>query len=135
MQAVNGRDCSLSVRSGSPDGALLPLEGASLTGFDLNSIVVDVTDGEGNGWRTLLSQAGERQVKVEASGIHLGGPAELRVREIALTGGAEEFELTLGGSHKLRADFIVERLKYEALQEDELSFRLALVSAGPVTLV
>lgn len=132
MRTLPGEELLLQVRGS--DGTFLPVTGMRLTGLGIQNESVDVTDQSSRGWRTLLSGAGLRTVELSAAGIFLGGEGELRLRSMALSGGAAEFVVTLEKGRRLRGNFVVGQISYEGLSDDETTYRVSLASASAVTL-
>lgn len=129
-----GSLCRLSVRD--PQGtSFIVVEGLRITTWRLHQEAVDVSSAADKGWRKLLSQAGSRNIEIEASGLHFGSPAEARLRQAALVGESLACEVSLNPQIRLRGDFIVGRLAYTAMVDDEATYEVLLQSASLVTIV
>jgi predicted secreted protein len=61
-----GRDLSLQWGGNSPSDALL---GVREKGIEINGEAVDVTSDDNDGWRTLLSEPGQKEVTLSLSGV------------------------------------------------------------------
>ena len=84
------------------------------------------------GWRELLSGAGTRSVSVSASGIFLGSDAEHAIRNHALAGTIDQYELSFEDGAKMRGRFLVQRLDYAGDFNGERTYSVQLESSGPV---
>jgi len=125
----------LSIGDGQPQQSFLPVSGLRLHGLSLESDVVEVTSDDNGGWRRLLSGGGIRRMVVHGEGLFTSSPAELRLRELALLGASAEFELTLEGECRMRGPLVVSTLRYDATQDEEVTFSVKLESAGPILTI
>jgi predicted secreted protein len=66
MDGFLGRDVVLQWGGNSPGDTIL---GIREKGIELNGEAIDVTSDENDGWRTLLTEAGQNEVTVSLSGV------------------------------------------------------------------
>jgi len=117
--------------AGAP-AAYATVAGMRTTQLSVNGEAVNVTHKESGGWRELLSGAGVRSVSVSAAGIFTGSAAEVRLRNHALAGTIEDYELSFESGEKMRGRFLVTRLDYAGDYNGERNYALGLESSGPV---
>ncbi len=73
-----------------------------------------------------------RSVSVSAAGIFTGSAAEIRVRNHALAGTIEDYELSFESGERMRGRFLVTRLDYAGDYNGERNYALSLESSGAV---
>ncbi len=135
MTAQKGSAFLLKIGDGTQSPTYETVAGLRTTQMSINGDTVVVTHKESGGWRDLLSGAGTRSVSVSAAGIFLGSLAEESVRNHALAGTIEEYELSFEDGAKLRGRFLVQRLDYAGDFNGERNYTLQLESSGPVVPV
>lgn len=131
---VPGSDCVLRILEGGETPAFRMVEGLKLTSWKVRNDTVEVTDAGDQGWRRLLAGAGVRSLDLALSGLYLGSPGEVLLRQSALQGSMFEAELMLGSSLTLRGGFVASEFGCESAGKDETSFTAKLCSAGPLSV-
>lgn len=118
------------------DGGLPPtyetVAGLRTTQMTVNGDTVVITHKESGGWRELLSGAGTRSVSVSAAGIFLGSDAENAIRNHALAGTLDDYELSFEDGARMRGSFLVQRLDYSGDFNGERTYSIQLESSGEV---
>lgn len=71
MPGFTGR--KVIFRWGADDSPLAALAGVRTKNLSINNEPVDVTNDDSDGWRTLLTEAGEKTVNLSLSGIVIDG--------------------------------------------------------------
>jgi TP901-1 family phage major tail protein len=132
MGAEKGSAFLLKVGDGAEPPVFTSVAGMRTTQMSVNGEAVNVTSKDSGGWRELLSGAGVRSVSVAASGIFLGSDQEVRVKNNALAGALDDYELSFEGGERLRGRFLVTRLDYSGDHNGERNYALNLESSGPV---
>lgn len=132
MTAQKGSAFLLKIGDGEQPPAYQTVAGLRTTQMSINGDTVVVTHKESGGWRELLSGAGTRSVSVSAAGIFLGSAAENSIRNHALAGTIDDYELSFEDGAKLRGRFLVQRLDYAGDFNGERNYTLQLESSGPV---
>lgn len=132
MTPQKGAAFLLKIGDGAQPPAYQTVAGLRTTQMSINGDTVVVTHKESGGWRDLLSGAGTRSVSVSASGIFLGSVAEASMRNHALAGTIDTYELSFEDGEKLRGRFLVQRLDYAGDFNGERNYTLQLESSGPV---
>lgn len=132
MPAQNGSAFLLKIGDGSASPAYQTVAGLRTTQMSINGDAVVITHKESGGWRDLLSGAGTRSVSVSAAGIFLGSDAETTIRNHALAGTIDDYELSFEDGERLRGRFLVQRLDYSGDFNGERNYTIQLESSGQV---
>ncbi|EPR16552.1 phage tail protein [Sphingobium indicum IP26] len=132
MGVEKGSAFLLKIADGGAPAAYATVAGMRTTQLSVNGEAVNVTHKGSGGWRELLSGAGVRSVSVSAAGIFTGSAAEVRLRNHALAGTVEDYELSFESGEKMRGRFLVTRLDYAGDYNGERNYALSLESSGPV---
>ena len=135
MTAQKGSAFLLKIGDGSNPPAYETVAGLRTTQMSINGDTVVVTHKQSGGWRDLLSGAGTRSVSVSAAGIFLGSDAEASIRDHALSGTIESYELSFEDGSKMHGKFLVQRLDYAGDFNGERNYTMQLESSGPVVSV
>ncbi|MCW2349642.1 phage major tail protein, TP901-1 family [Sphingobium sp. B12D2B] len=133
MAVEKGSAFLLKIGNGSSPVSYATVAGLRATQLSVNGEAVNVTSKDSGGWRDLLPGAGVRSVSVSGSGIFTGSAAETRLRNHALVGAIDDYELSFESGEKLRGRFLVTRLDYAGDYNGERTYTLALESSGAVS--
>ena len=132
MAAERGSAFLLKIGDGADPIAYTVIAGLRTTQMSVNGDAVNITTKDSGGWRELLTRAGTRSVSVSAAGIFTGSDAELRVRNHALAGEIDDYELSFESGERMRGKFLISRLDYAGDYNGERSFTFNLESSGEV---
>ena len=132
MGVEKGSAFLLKVGDGNVPATYATVAGMRTTQLSVNGEAVNITSKDSGGWRELLSGAGVRSVSVSAAGLFTGSDAEVRVRNHALGGTIEDYELSFESGERMRGRVLVTRLDYAGDYNGERNYALSLESSGPV---
>lgn len=132
MAAEKGSAFLLKIGDGS---AYATVAGMRTTQLAINAEPIVVTHKGSNGWRELLPEAGVRSVSIAGSGVFTGSDAEARLKQKALAGSAEDFEVVFESGERVQGRFLITRLDYGGDFNGERTYTLALESTGPVAVL
>ncbi len=132
MAAEKGSAFLLKIGDGQDPVSYSTIAGLRTTQLSVNGEPVAITNKDSGGWRELLSGAGVRSVSVSGAGVFTGSDAELRIKNHALGGVIDAYELSFEGGDRMRGDFLVTRLDYSGDYNGERSYTLSLESSGAV---
>ena len=135
MAAEKGSAFLLKIGDGEDPVAYTTIAGLRTTQMSINGEPVAITSKDSGGWRQLLSGAGVRSVSVSGAGVFTGSDAELRIKNHALGGVIDSYELSFEGGERMQGDFLVARLDYSGDYNGERSYTLSLESSGAVASV
>ena len=132
MSAEKGSAFLLKVGDGSVTPVYTTLAGLRTTQLSINGESVVITNKGSGGWRELLSGAGVRSVSASGAGVFTGSASEARIKQSALSGVLDDYELSFESGERLRGKFLVARLDYAGDFNGERSYTLSLESSGVV---
>lgn len=135
MRNLDAQGLTVSVDAGSPNSSFLAVEGLRLTQLQIVNEGVELGEEVGDSWRRMLSGGGVRKVRLEASGLLLSCPAELRLRALALSGEEAAYRMALEQGRELRGRFVITCLALASPHDEEATFSLQLESSGDIRLV
>ncbi|HEY4548025.1 MAG TPA: phage major tail protein, TP901-1 family [Pedomonas sp.] len=135
MAAEKGSAFLLKIGDGGMPVAYTTVAGMRTTQLAINAEPVVVTHKGSGGWRELLPSAGVRSVSIAGSGVFTGSGAEARLKQQALAGNAESFEVVFESGETVRGTFLITRLDYGGDFNGERTYTLALESTGAVTVL
>ena len=132
MGVEKGSAFLLKVGDGGTPVSYATVAGLRTTQMSVSGEAVNITSKDSAGWRELLSGAGIRAVSVSAAGLFTGSAAEVRIRNHALSGVIDEYELSFESGERMRGKFLITRLDYAGDYNGERQYTLSLESSGPV---
>ena len=132
MPAETGAAFLLKISDGSSPPVFQTVAGLRTTQFSVTGDMVIVTNKGSGGWRELLSGAGVRSVSVSATGIFLASAAEIKVRDNALGGMLDTYQLSFESGETVTGQFLVQRLDYAGDFNGERNYTIQLESSGAV---
>lgn len=135
MAAEKGSAFLLKIGDGASPITYSTIAGLRTTQMSINGEPVAITSKDSGGWRQLLSGAGVRSVSVSGAGVFTGSDAELRIKNHALGGVIDSYELSFEGGERMQGAFLVMRLDYSGDYNGERSYILSLESSGAVASV
>ena len=131
MPAQRGKDLLLKVADG---GSFTTVGGLRTRALTLGAAAVDVTHAESaGGWRELLAGAGMRHASLSGSGVFKDSASDALVRSLFFDGEVRRWQIAIPDFGVLEAPFQITSLEYRADHQGEVTFDLALESAGEVT--
>lgn len=132
MAAEKGSAFLLKIGNGETPAEYTTIAGLRTTQMSINGDPVVITNKDSGGWRQLLTGAGVRSVSVSGAGVFTGSDAETRMKNHALGGTIDSFELSFESGEKMQGDFLIGRLDYSGDFNGERSYTMSLESSGPV---
>ncbi|MEO1747225.1 MAG: phage major tail protein, TP901-1 family [Pseudomonadota bacterium] len=132
MTAQPGRDMLLkSVASDSSTNTVAGLRTKRLT---LNSQSVEITDADSSGrWRELLAGSGQRKASLSASGIFKDQTSDEITRTRFFNGEIADWQLLIPDFGTLTGPWQISSLEYAGTYDGEVTFDIAMESAGVIT--
>ncbi|HHB83601.1 MAG TPA: phage major tail protein, TP901-1 family [Devosia sp.] len=133
MSAQSGRDMLLKLdQTGS--GSFLTVAGLRTRNLAFNAASVDVTDAQSVGrWRELLTGGGIKRAAVSGSGVFKDATSDAQVRSFFFEGTIRDWQLILPDFGTIQGPFQIVALEFGADHAGEVTFELALESAGQIT--
>jgi TP901-1 family phage major tail protein len=133
MAAQSGKDMLLKLdETGS--GSFLTVAGLRTRMLAFNAAIIDVTDAESAGrWRELLAGGGVKRASVSGSGIFKDQASDEAVRALFFAGTIRNWQLILPDFGTVAGPFQVTALEFRGDHAGEVTFELALESAGEMS--
>ena len=129
MAAQRGKDLLLKLDDGA--GAFVAVAGLRTRRLALNAESVDITHSDSAGrWRELLDGAGLRRASLNGSGIFTDAASDALVRGVFFEGSIRDWQVIVPDFGTLQGPFQITSLDYRGEHAGEVTFELALESAG-----
>lgn len=133
MPAQKGKDLLLKIDAGGGDG-FITVAGLRTHRFALNADPVDVTHQESAGrWRELLSGAGVRRASVAGAGVFRDSSSDALIRHTFFDGAIRDWRIVVPDFGVIEGPFQISSLDYRGEHAGEVTFELALESAGALS--
>jgi TP901-1 family phage major tail protein len=135
MGAQKGRDLLLKLDAGST-GSFATVAGLRSNAISFNAGTVDVTHQESAGqWRELLDGAGIRSAAIRGSGIFKDAASDVAIRGLFFAGAIANWQVVVPDFGTLTGPFQIASLEFAGRHDGEVTFDLALESAGEISFV
>jgi len=132
MGAQKGKDLLLKIVQDGL-GNFITVAGLRTKRLAFNSETVDVTDSDSAGrWRELLAGSGVQRASISGSGIFKDAQSDDRIRACFFAGEIAAWQLAIPDFGTVEGSFQVTALEYSGNHDGEVTFEIALESAGPV---
>jgi len=129
MAAQRGKDILL--KTARSDGGFETCAGLRTKRIAFNAETVDVTDADSTGrWRQLLAGSGVQRVSVSGSGIFKDAGSDALVRDLFFDGEIVDWQIVLPDFGAVSGPFQITALEYGGDHDAEMTFEIALESAG-----
>lgn len=131
MAAQKGKDLLLKIDNG---GSFVTVAGLRTKRLAFNSEAVDVTDADSAGrWRELLGGAGVQRAALSGAGIFKDAQSDALIRTGFFAGTIAAWQLAIPGFGTVEGPFQITALEYTGNHDGEVTFDIALESAGALT--
>ena len=132
MAAQKGKDLLIKIDDGA--GSFATVAGLRTRQLAFNAETVDVTHSESAGrWRELLAGAGVRRAGITGSGVFKDEASDARLRQVFFDGDIRIFQVIVPDFGRLEGPFQITSLEYRGEHAGEVTFEMALESAGPLS--
>jgi TP901-1 family phage major tail protein len=131
MVAQKGKDLLLKIGDGA--GGFGTVAGLRARSLVLGSASVDVTHADSAGrWRELLAGAGLRRASLAGSGVFRDAESDAPVRQLFFDDEIRAWQVVVPELGTLQGPFQITSLEYRGDHQGELTFDLAVESAGEI---
>ncbi|TDH38849.1 phage major tail protein, TP901-1 family [Pseudohoeflea suaedae] len=128
MSAQKGKDLLLKIDDGS---AYVTVAGLRARRLAFNAAAVDVTDAESAGrWRELLAGAGVQRASLSGGGLFKDATSDALVRQVFFSGEIRSWQVMIPDFGTVTGPFQIVALEYAGRHDGEVTFEMALESAG-----
>ena len=131
MVAQKGKDLLLKIDNA---GSFVTVAGLRSKRIAFNSETVDITDADSAGrWRELLAGSGVQRAAVSGSGIFKDAQSDALMRQRFFAGEIADWQLAVPDFGTVEGPFQITSLEYTGSHDGEVTFEMALESAGLVS--
>ena len=131
MSAQRGKDILLKIANAS--GGYVTCAGMRSKRLAFNTETVDVTDADAVGrWRELLGGSAVQRASLSGSGLFKDAQSDKMFQQAFFNGEIPLWQIVLPGFGMLQGAFQITALEYGGAHNGEVTFEIALESAGPV---
>jgi TP901-1 family phage major tail protein len=133
MAAQSGKDMLLKLdQTGS--GSFVTVAGLRTRALAFNAATVDTTDQESAGrWRELLAGGGVKRAALSGAGVFKDAASDAQIRSLFFAGTIRNWQLIIPHFGTVSGPFQIVALEFSADHAGEVTFDLALESAGEVS--
>ena len=132
MAAQKGRDLLVKVDAGT--GSFVTVAGLRTRQLALNAETIDITSADSAGqWRELLAGGGIKRASIAGSGVFKDEASDALVRQLFFDGAVRPFQVVVPDFARLEGPFQVASLEWRGEHGGEVTFDIALESAGPLS--
>jgi TP901-1 family phage major tail protein len=133
MAAQKGRDLLLKIDS-TGAGAFVNVAGLRASSIAFNAAIVDSTSQESVGaWRELLAGAGLKTASLRGNGIFKDAASDATLRGYFFNATIVNWQVIIPDFGTVQGPFQITALEFAGRHDGEVTFDLALESAGPLT--
>ena len=133
MGAQKGKDLLLKLDF-DQDAVFETVAGMRSQRIAFNAEPIDITNADSAGrWRELLEGAGVRRAGISGAGIFKDAASDASVRELFFDGAIRTWQIVVPDFGTIAGPFQVTALEYAGEHDGEVTYELALESAGQVS--
>ena len=133
MATQRGSDLLLKLDE-QANGTFVTVAGLRSRKLKLSTDTVDVTDADSPGrWRELLAGAGVRRASISGAGVFRDSASDAAVNRVFFAGSIRPWRIVIPDFANLDGLFQVTALEFSGDHDGEVSFDIALESAGAIT--
>lgn len=131
MAAQKGKDLLLKVQEA---GDYTTVAGLRSKRLAFNSEAVDITDADSvDRWRELLAGAGVQRASISGAGIFRDSTSDALIRTRFFAGAISNWQMVVPDFGVVQGPFQVTALEYTGSHDGEVTFDVALESAGAIS--
>ncbi len=132
MTAQKGKDLLIKIADGAQ--GFVTVAGLRTRQVAFNAETVDVTNADSAGrWRELLAGAGVRRAGLTGAGVFRDAASDARLRQAFFDGAILVFQVIVPDFGTVEGPFQITSLDYRGDHAGEVTFEIALESAGAVS--
>jgi TP901-1 family phage major tail protein len=133
MAAQRGRDLLLKLDAAGTN-SFVTVAGLRASTLSFNAETVDATSQESVGaWRELLAGAGLKSANIRGSGLFRDAASDASVRSIFFNAQIVNWQIVIPDFGIVQGPFQIASLEFAGRHDGEVTFELALASAGALT--
>jgi len=133
MVAQKGKDLLVRIDDGA---GFVTVAGLRARRLSFNAETLDATHAESNGqWRELLAGAAVKRASIAGRGLFKDAASDALLRQTFFDGAVKDFEIVIPDFGTVQGAFQIVSLSFAGEHDGEVSYDLALESAGALTFV
>ena len=133
MTAQKGKDLLIKIDDG---GSFVTIAGLRARRLAFNAEAVDITDAESAGrWRELLGGAGMQRASLSGGGLFKDQASDALARAVFFASEIRDWQVAIPDFGTVTGPFQIIALEYAGRHDGEMTFEIALESAGALTFV
>jgi len=133
VAAQKGKDLLLKI-DGNGSGGFVTVAGLRTKRLAFNSETVDITDADSAGrWRELLGGSGVQRASLSGTGIFKDASSDALIRAAFFAGSVVDWQLAIPDFGTVAGPFQIAALEYTGNHDGEVTFDIALESAGAIS--
>lgn len=131
MTAQKGKDLLIKIDDG---GSFVTIAGLRARRLAFNAEAVDITDAESAGrWRELLGGAGMQRASLSGGGLFKDQASDALTRTVFFASEIRDWQVAIPDFGTVTGPFQIIALEYAGRHDSEMTFEIALESAGALT--
>ena len=131
MSAQKGKDLLIKIDEA---GAFVTVAGLRTRHLAFNAETVDTTNADSAGrWRELLAGAGVRRACIAGAGVFRDEASDGLMRAVFFTGEVRAYHVVVPDFGRIEGPFQITALQYRGDHAGEVTFEMALESAGALS--
>ena len=131
MAAQKGKDLLVKLADGEN---FITVAGLRSRRIAFNAETVDVTHAESAGrWRELLEGAGIKRASISGRGLFKDAQSDALIRQTFFDGAVKTYQVIIPDFGAVQGSFQISSLEFAGEHNGEVSYELALESAGALT--
>ena len=133
MTAQKGKDLLIKIDDG---GSYVTIAGLRARRLAFNAEAVDITDaGSAGRWRELLGGAGVQRASLSGGGLFKDQTSDALARAVFFAGEIRDWQVAIPEFGTVTGPFQITALEYAGRHDGEMTFEIALESAGALAFV
>jgi len=133
MSAQKGKDLLVKIDDGA---GFVTVAGLRARRIAFNAATIDATHAESSGhWRELLAGGGIKNAGVAGRGLFKDAASDALMRQAFFDGAVKDFAITIPDFGTVQGAFQIGSLAFAGEHNGEVTYDLALESAGALTFV
>ncbi len=135
MSAQSGKDMLLRLDE-TGLGSFLTVAGLRTKALNFNAASIDVTDAQSVGrWRELLSGGGIKRASLSGAGVFKDKISDAKIRQMFFDGEIKNWQMIIPDFGTVEGAFQIVSLEFSADHAGEVTFDIALESAGELSFM
>lgn len=130
MASFAGKDMLIKLEI---SGTFTTIAGLRSTSITANKEMVDITNKDSSGVRTLLAGAGINSLTISGSGVLTDDPVHDTLEGLRTASTISDFQVVIGTQGTYEGPFEITSLEFSSEYNGEVTYSLTLESAGSIT--